>query len=159
NEYLRPVLAAEELERLDKAQGQWPLFPLTLVEIADKHPPALPGPKGPKALDELPADVRNKLKNKNGVYFPALQKALKSEKKWPGFAITVRTFRSAKNLLILPHELWPWGHMCLTKPMQDFVDKDLPKVMTGEEKTRLTTAEGKWPDYPVAIKEIAVAHR
>ena len=49
-EYLLPVLSKVEIDRLEKAQGQWPLYPMTLVELADKHPPALAGVKGFKIL-------------------------------------------------------------------------------------------------------------
>jgi hypothetical protein len=59
--YLRPMLSKDEQERLDKAEGQWPLYPMTLVELADKHPIALPSRLGPTLYKELPEDVRKRL--------------------------------------------------------------------------------------------------
>jgi hypothetical protein len=154
-EYLRPMLSKEEEDRLENAQGHWPLYPLTLVELADKHPPALPGPKGPKSFAELPTDVKNKFKNKNGNYIPKLVKA---EGRWPGFAIAVSGFAAGKKNYILPHELWASSKNCLSVPMQNFVGSKLLKVMNSEEKERLRNAEGKWPDYPNAIQDIASKH-
>jgi hypothetical protein len=60
-EYLRPMLSKDERDRLDKAEGQWPLYPMTLVEIADKHPIALPPRLGPTKFEQLPAEVRKSL--------------------------------------------------------------------------------------------------
>jgi hypothetical protein len=154
-EYLRPILSKEEQERLEKAQGQWPLYPLTLVELADRHPPALPGEKGPKSFAELPAEVRNKFKLKNGNYPPKL---LKAERHWPGFAVAIANYSSGKKFFILPHELWAWGHSCLSRQMQEFVEDKLNKAMDNDDKLRLIRAEGKWPDFPTAIQEIAQKH-
>ncbi len=155
NEYLRPFLTTEEEDRLAKAEGQWPRYPLALVEVADRHPPALPGAKGPTSLDELPTEVKNKLKNKKNEFPPVLVKA---PKKWPEFGSAVATFTATKKKFVLPQELWPWSRAGLSKPMQEFVDK-LQAVMSDAEKQRLEAAEGKWPAYPLAIKEIAAAHR
>ena len=46
-EYLLPGGVRREKDRLLKAKGRWPLYPLTLVELADKHPMALPQRNGP----------------------------------------------------------------------------------------------------------------
>ena len=44
------MLSPQEKERLAQAEGKWPEFPRTLVELADKHPPALPGVLGHKSI-------------------------------------------------------------------------------------------------------------
>ena len=149
------MLSREEEDRLEKAQGHWPLYPVTLVALADKHPPALPGPKGPKAYAELPTEVKNKLKFKNGKDPPKL---LKAEGRWPAFAIAVSSFAAAKKNVVLPHELWPTSKSGLSAPMQSFVDNKLRKVLADDEKARLGNAEGKWPDYPNAIQDLARKH-
>jgi hypothetical protein len=151
-EYLRPLLSKEEETRLDKAQGQWPLFPMTLVELTDKHPPALRGPKGPKTFDEMPAEVRKKFVTAKGIYPPKLVKAQGS---WPGFALAVVGFAKDKKGYLLPHEFWAWDHSCLSPPMQDFVERKLIKVLNVDEKLRLVNAGGKWPEYPTTIQELA----
>ena len=36
--------SAKVQDQLAKLEGQWPQYPMKLVELADKHPAALPGP-------------------------------------------------------------------------------------------------------------------
>jgi hypothetical protein len=155
NEYLRPMLSVEERDQLAKTEGQWPLYPVTLVSLADRHPPALPGEKGPKTLAELPTEVRNRLKTKTGAY-PA--RLVKAEKRWPQFAVAVTSFVKEKKNFTLPNELWPWGYSCLSTQMKDFVDKKLMPALDNDDKLRLILSEGKWPDYPVAVQEISKKH-
>ena len=72
--------------------------------------------------------------------------------------LLLTSFAAARKNFALPHELWPWGYHCLSHPMQEFVDKKLTKVMDSDDSGRLIRAEGRWPDYPLAIKEIANKH-
>jgi hypothetical protein len=62
-EYLWPMLSKEEQERLKDAEGSWPQYPLTLVELADKHPLALPHKHGPTKFAELPKGIQKHLKD------------------------------------------------------------------------------------------------
>src|SRR5262249_25079737 len=39
-----PLLGEEEEKRLTNAEGHWPLYPRTLVELSDRHPLTLPPP-------------------------------------------------------------------------------------------------------------------
>src|SRR5262249_27223151 len=55
-----------EKERLARAEGHWPLYPVTLVELADKHPLALPSQHGPAKLAELPVAVQAEMKSHFG---------------------------------------------------------------------------------------------
>ncbi len=154
-EYLRPLMSKEEEERLDKAQGQWPQYPIALVELADRHPPALPGPKGPKSFTELPSDVKIKFKSKGGSGPPRL---LKIEKTWPGFAISLSAYAKDRKIT-LPHELWPWDITCLSPPMQEFVKKRLTPLLDNKESLRLYHASStKWPEYPETIQELAAKY-
>ena len=50
-DYLLPKLTEDEKKQLTGAEGRWPDYPLALVEIASKHPSALP----PLRSEELPA--------------------------------------------------------------------------------------------------------
>src|SRR5205823_4653739 len=74
---LSPLLSDEEKERLAKAEGHWPLYPVTLVELADKHPLALPSHHGATQVSGLPAAVQKDMKNHFG-------KAGKKDKKDEG---------------------------------------------------------------------------
>ncbi|MCI0639661.1 MAG: hypothetical protein L0Y72_12280 [Gemmataceae bacterium] len=156
NDYLRPMLPKADKERLDKAQGQWPQYPVTLVELADKHPPALPGPEGPREFSQLPQEVRVKLLKAKLVTPPFLKKA---EGTWPGFGIAVSQLAS-KQKVVLPQELWPYSFRCLHVQTQDFVKKKLEPLLSPNQTLRLVRAEeaGKWPDYPQTIQELAREH-
>jgi hypothetical protein len=160
-EYLRPMLSREERERLDKAEaeGRWPLFPHTLVELADRHPVALPGAHGPTSFKELPQEVQRRLKSKavkSGDGIPP--KIKKAEGRFLPFAGAVTEFVAKRPGLQLPHELWPSRLRDLSPRMQDFVNKVLMKKLDQEEAKVLKAAEGKWPEYPQAIQELATRH-
>lgn len=154
NEYLRPVLSKEEEEQLEKAQGHWPLFPMTLVELADKHPPALPGANGPRTVAQLPTEVKLRLGKKKDVKLK-----IKEEGRWPAFAAAIADL-AHKRGIDLPHELWPTSFKGLSPAMQDFVKKKLEPLLTPPEQVRLARAEQnpKWPDYPELIQELARNH-
>ena len=55
--------------------------------------------------------------------------------------------------------LWAWDFKEPAKPMQDYVEKLEQSHLTDVERLSLHTAEGKWPDYPLAIQKLARDHR
>jgi hypothetical protein len=177
-EYLRPMLRAGEWERLEKAQGQWPLFPQTLVELADRHPPALQGAHGPTSLKELPGDLRRRLDwhlnalggkgdfkggkggfkgPKGGAEFFWRSYLNKAEGRWPGFALAVTDF-AARHGMAMPNELWPLRKRDLSPAVRQFLEDKLLPRLDNEEKKLLREKEGKWPEYPHTIQELAQRH-
>jgi hypothetical protein len=155
NEYLMPILSQAEKDRLKKAEGQWPAYPQTLVEIADRHPFALPGPEGPRHLHELPLPIQNRLKG-NKAKDPKFLRA--AEGRWPDFAVAVAEHVRKMPNYHLPNELWASSYQSLLTPMREYVDKTLRPVLTSDEKLDLIRAEGKWPDYPKLIQQLATDH-
>jgi hypothetical protein len=161
NEYLMPMLSADEKARLKKAEGTWPGYMQTLIEIADRHPFALPGLEGPRYFHELPQLVQQRFTFPKTKDHP--QKIKAAEGRWPQFAAAVveqnrqREKKQTQNLP-LPHELWAYNYQCLLRPMQEYVDKVLRPALTEDEKLRLLHASGNWPQYPQAIQELAQAH-
>lgn len=166
--YLQKMfLSPEEKDQLAKLEGQWPQFPMKLVELADKHPAALPGPMGPRNISELPAKLYNQLlakapkkisKEPAAQQSAALTRSLKiTASKWPEFGVELA--RAAKqNAIIFDHEFLAYNFDCLTKPMQEFMKAKLEPVLDGKESLRLANAIGKWPDYPQAIQDLADNH-
>lgn len=154
NDYLRMFLSREEIVRLTNAEGQWPGYLRTLVELADKHPPALPGADGPKTLGELPVELLVRLKLNKPVGGKKLQ-----EGRWPGFATALARRAKTQNNTVLPFELWAYNYSCLSPQMKDFVDKKLQPSLTSDEKLRLLHAEtdALWPAYPQTIHDLARA--
>jgi hypothetical protein len=152
DQYLKYMLSAEEKDRLSKAEGQSPRFLQTLVELADRHPPALPGPNGPRTLAQLPNEVKDRL----NLNLKKPGKVIKGKEGWPLLAVSVAEMAFKKNV-ILPNELWPTSDKGLNPPMKAFLKK-LSPLLSMQEKVKLTDAAGKWPEYPETIQELASAH-
>jgi hypothetical protein len=150
-DYLFRLLTAEEKDRLLRAEGQWPLFPMTLVELADRHPPALPGAEGPRFFADLPKGVQLNIK---------VNMALKTkfvEGRWPEFAIKMSEL-AAKRGVAFPHEWWAFGYKALSEPMQKFLDTELKPKLDREDLAKLARAEGRWPEYPETLQKLAAQH-
>jgi hypothetical protein len=162
-EYLLPALTDEEKDRLEKAKGQWPQFPMTLVAIAAKYPPALPGTHGPKSLKELPQDIRVLLMKDERVKvkkdFDLLAKVYKlKDGTWPEFGTRLANHAKSRGL-IFPHEFLAYNEDCLAPAMKQFLNKTLLPVLDADQKLRLAGAILKWPEYPRTIQELAEAHQ
>jgi hypothetical protein len=166
-DYLLQFLTPGEKDRLEAAKGQWPLFPMTLIELADKHPAALPGPHGPKSFAELPTEVQKKcmlaapkfLKKETvpASYLAKLFAREVKEGQWPQFGMQLAAAASQRGI-VFDHEFLAYKKDCLEPRMQDFVVKTLQPLLDGDEKIRLAESIGKWPDYPQAIQDLATAH-
>jgi hypothetical protein len=155
NDVLWRNLNKDERERLAKAEGQWPLYPQTLVELADNHPPALPAADGPRAFADLPKAVRDSIINKK-IVLPIKSLRL-FEGRYPEFAMKLTGLASEKKV-ILPLEWWVYNFNGLNPPMQDFLKKKMEPLLDRKELRRLVEAEGKWPEYPETIEKLALAH-
>ncbi|MFO0969402.1 MAG: hypothetical protein U0793_27920 [Gemmataceae bacterium] len=155
DEVLKRFVTEEEWNRLITAQGEWPRFPILLVKLADKYPPALPGPRGPTRWSELPANVQKLFKKA-----PKFAKA--AEGKWPQFGKAVALAaenRGGGEKGLLPNELWPYNEKGLSREMQDFYKNKLWPALTEDEKKRMNEeVTHRWPDYPLAIQALAKAH-
>jgi hypothetical protein len=154
-ESLFPMLSPEEKERLLRSRGQWPAFPETLVELADKHPIRLPGPTtGPSRFDELPPGVQARLPDLRDAPPPFVRLA---EGIWPDYAQTVTVY-ARNNKIRLPRQLGPCRPEEFSQAVREFRETKLLPVLTEEEKRRLTRAEGLWPQYPRVLREAARRH-
>ncbi|MCI0457245.1 MAG: hypothetical protein L0Z62_09730 [Gemmataceae bacterium] len=167
NEYLKPMLTASERERLEKAEGRWPLFPQTLVELADRHPLALQGAHGPTSFKDLPTKLQLRInqalakgpkdfkgpKGGDGFWRGRLKGA---SGRWPGFALAV-TDLAYWHKIPMPNEfeLWPLRSSDLSLPVRKFVEEKLRPRLNKDEGKLLRDKEGKWPEYPHTIQELA----
>jgi hypothetical protein len=160
-EYLLPFLSAEEKDRLAHAEGRWPDYPRTLVEIASKHPSALPPPRLPKSLAELPVPIQNRVIDKKGT---GKKKALLTQlHKFEGreeFASKVVEVATKKGVgQPFEFEYWASNHRALLAPMKKFVEEQLKPVLDTAEKKTLLDSENGWPFYPQTIQELAQKHK
>jgi hypothetical protein len=157
-DYLLPLLNPQEKVRLQKAEGHWPLYPHTLVTLADRYAPALPGHTTFQRWEDLPGEVQKKLQKPK-----AKAKIPPRIKQWDGrpelFPRKIAEWAQTASV-VLPHELWPYSNKCLSRPVQEFVLKKLQPVLSAEEMLILARAEDKreWPEYPLTLKKLAENH-
>jgi hypothetical protein len=148
-------LNPEEKERLKHAEGKWPLYARTLLELADRHPAGLPGPAtGPKHQKDLPPEVKRRLMKLTDADRDRLKQ---HAGKWPDYAVEVTKIIRDKGLG-MPEELGPARLSQMPEPVREFVEKKLLPVLTRQEKEHLKAAEGRWPDYPKALLDLSRAH-
>ncbi len=151
---LMPQLNAEEKVKLKKAEGQTPLYARTLLELVDKYPGTLPGPPtGPTQQKDLPKDVRQKLQTLPPKDRPRLRN---NEGPWPDYAIAVT--EAIRRNGTMPTELGPCKPKDFSEAVQQFIEKQLLPQLDEQEKEKLAKAEGRWPDYPRAVRDLARAH-
>jgi len=178
---LESQLPPFEREKFRKAREMiveeraWFRYVSMVAELGDRFP-LLPGPPdGPRTFEMLPKAVRDILE-RDKVFSkkrPALPKEMQAvQGTWPGFAIAVADF-AAQHKIILPDTFGPTTKTALPIEVQTFLEKSLEptlkKIEAGESRekaflakeqlARLAAAEGKWPDYPRTIMELARANR
>ncbi len=163
-DYLLPRLAPAEKARLQWAEGKV-VFPYVLVELADRHPPALPGERGPTHVAELPTDVQDHLKKvvarkrPKGWEFIYNKRIRPWEGKWPRFGTAVSSLAVQMKARLSPRfEFWPARPEDLSREVRAFVDKQLWPRLEPAERDQLTNKQGRWPDYPQTIQALAGRH-
>ena len=149
---LYPLLSDEEKQRLKNAEGRW-LYGATLAELADRHPIVLPPSPtiGPVRYQDLPPQIQRR-------FLKVLDRArLRDvEGKWPDFALYIAEVARSRNLPLPP--LGPCRPREFTPAVQQFLDRELLPKLDEKEKQRLKAAEGRWPDYPQLLLELARTH-
>jgi hypothetical protein len=168
---LRPRLSNDEQRRLDWAQENRAQFAKVLVDLADRHPPALPGLRGPTKLSQLPLFLQQRInqlfkasKDPRRRQIESLRRKVKdAEGTWPDYGTAVaavaRFYRANNVGPAIPFELWPAGPRDLSGPVGQFLVRKLRPVLNNEQKQRLKASLGKWPDFPLALQELAKEHR
>lgn len=183
NEYLKNLktqIPASQRDRLEIYQDQklqdieWLRYLRLVVDLADRYP-LIPGPQdGPRSYDALPKGVKDSLEraDRNFTKKKSLPQDLqKSLGRWPDFAVAVSNYAKA-NRIPLSEPIAPATRAEMPPEVQAFVDK-LETVLRRQEKSeranqaaaasrdlaRLKDAEGKWPDYPRTIVDLAKQHR
>ncbi len=162
-EFLLPYIPESEKKRLASAEGRWPDYPMTLVEIASIRPTALPPPRVeelPTKFSQFPVPVQQRFFDKKAgvVKGKVLQQLRQFE--GPNFATKAAEIALRDNKLPIGFEYLACNDKSLMKPMQEFVKMQLlPALKDDADRRKLTDNLGKWPYYPQAIQELAKKHQ
>jgi hypothetical protein len=156
-EALRPLLTADEWNRLLQSQGKNPLFLRTLVELADKHPMKLPPGTviGPTRFEELPSELQARL-TKVKDWPPAA--AQPAEGKWPEYALEVVAFARAHKVTLPKQQLGPCRPAEFSPSVRRFREEQLLPALGADDVALLNKAEGNWPRYPRLLLQMARKH-
>ncbi|MBL8799503.1 MAG: hypothetical protein JNM56_36815, partial [Planctomycetia bacterium] len=160
---LMPLLSTEEEQRLRNAEGKWPRYPRTLIELLDQHPLTVEGPIGPVFIRDTPMNPLTMVyleKDKN--LRPLYNRLKDSEGKWPEYGQAVReATRSGfvkKFIVPLHPKFMPGNAADFPPPVQEFVNRKLKPALDDAELVQLRAAEGQWPNYPQLLLELAAKH-
>jgi hypothetical protein len=153
---LTPLLTDEERRDLKAAENQWPLYPRTLVRLADNHPVLAPGaPHVVRRIDDLPVELRDRLTKLKNWPPPFVTKA---EGKWPEFAIAVANLVRKRKAGPLPRQFFPARPAEFPAPIRAFLANRLEPALTADERTRYDAAKGLWPEFPRLVLFLAREH-
>jgi hypothetical protein len=160
---LEPMLSDDEQNRLKKfldepRRGPMPWLPWmrAVADLSDRHPVLSLDPRY-RSKKDLPPEYQKALDNPPD---SAAKRAVANlpEGKWPQFAIEATKLLRSWNMP-MPQQLGPASAKEISPAVVDFVQGPLAGALTEHEKERLKQAEGKWPDYPKALHELAKAHK
>lgn len=150
-------LAPEELSEykrtlaLGERDGAWAWHGLLVYEFARDHP-YLPEPADPKLMFTELRDLSEPMKlfRKNG-----LQRMNAVSGKWPEFPLEA-TQHALPKVTLPP--LGPAKVPDFREPARTFVTEKLLPALTKDEARELARIEGKWPEYPQRLVQLAHKH-
>ena len=155
-------LTTDESRRLDFIRKEterdraWFQYGAVLLELADRHP-SLPEPKsGPTVtqLDQLPKVIQTELLRKPVV----MQNRLRPNVgKWPDFALAINAENRIQKLGTLPPH-GPSRPGEFREPVERFLTDALQPKLTPIQILELKRLEGRWPEYPRKMLELAKTH-
>jgi hypothetical protein len=155
-QHLLPMLSPEEKARLRPKEPEARRNPMswfaTIVELSDRHPVLSLKPQY-LTRKELPAEYRDVLEKPPKTIPPQQVRSalarLPAEGKWPDFPVAVsRLVQSWVGPRSV--QLGPSRAQEISPAVVRFVERLSP-----EDQKRLQAVEGRWPDYPLMLHEIA----
>ena len=155
---IKQQLSSEQLEKVGKLEGKKGAFVKMMLDFAEDNPPLPLNKMGVKYLSfkDLPPEVSAQLKTlkQTGVYKPF--ELIKSEKKWPAFARGVTEIIRRSD----PAFNYEFGACKFEDLPEDVrvVVNELLQMLQDDEMVKLQAVEGKWPDYPLMLRDLARVH-
>ncbi len=138
-----------------KKDGLWFLYGVMVYRLSLAHPglPEPGGDKGPMTDIVHPSDLSRELRKK-GVNFQQEKKF--SRGKWPEFALEVT--ETCRKINFVHEPFGPCKPGAFTEPVNLFLVELQQKKLAPAERERLKKDEGKWPEYPRLMIELAREH-
>lgn len=156
NKSLVPTLTHTEREELNKAaRSSWPEYAQQITDKAEKHPIQVPPSERPGVMSfrDLPKEFTQALLDR-----PPRPRDLDGEKlrnlqgRWPNFALAVDRVARGRKLALPDKPLGPCKPDEFVPAVRRFIE-ELRKDAAAAKK--LDEAQGKWPDYPFVVMELA----
>jgi hypothetical protein len=156
NRSLRPTLTLGERDELHRAYlRSWADYAQQLTSLAEKHPILVPPAEriGAQYLRDLPNGYLQSLlvkpKGKDG----EAHTIRNLQGRWPDFALEVARAAHARKISLPDKPLGPCKPEEFVPVVQRFINTELRKDSAIAKK--LDEAQGKWPDYPLAVMSLA----
>jgi len=154
-------LGREDRGRLAGAEGKWPVYARTLMDLSDRYPvlPPKAGETAPTKWDELPKDVKDRLFKEHNKHLGQLNAV---QGKWPDYALAVTRLAHDGKRDFKGRRVPPLG---ASRPEQfapetkAFIEDRLYPVLSEAERRELDSRLGHWPEYPETLHELARKHR
>jgi hypothetical protein len=165
--HLKENLSDAQRQALDEARaaadehGYHFWYAREVVRLADLHP-ILPGKVGPRDFASLPKEVLT-YQVRNDPQFrkkgPATRELRRAQGRWPEFALELTRY-CQRNKLTLPVPLGDCRKEDMPREVRDYLTRTLePQLKRSVEgradQKALDDAQGKWPEYPRLILELA----
>ncbi|HJZ93752.1 MAG TPA: hypothetical protein VKE40_22950 [Gemmataceae bacterium] len=168
---LKPNLSENERKALDEAQaaiddGNYFWYAFEVARLSHLHP-ILPGKVGPKDWASLPIEDKNYLLQNDKHFakrgWQELKELRRTQGRWPEFALELADY-CQKNKFELPVPLGDCRKLQMPAEVREFLNKSLEPQLQRTESGRaelkaLNDAEGKWPEYPRMIIDLARKHK
>jgi hypothetical protein len=178
---LESQVSPQDRERLHKAriaaqEGRMYAYWRVILELSERYT-LLPGPPdGPRNFESLPKSLAVSLEQKKNKAYPRALVA--AQGRWPDFAIAV-TENARQRRIAMPEQLGPAKKTDMPPDLRAFIDKELEPTLAKAARheknekadkkeradqatrdlARLHDAEGKWPEYPRTVLELARSYK
>jgi hypothetical protein len=157
---LLPTLTHTERDELDKASRKsWPEYARQLTALAETHPILVPPSDRPGAVTfkDLPPGYVQTLLGRPGKPKTFDNHGFKElrdlQGRWPDFALAVVRVARGRKVALPDKPLGPCKPDEFLPRVRQFIDDQLRKDPAAARK--LDEAQGKWPEYPFAVMELA----
>ncbi len=154
---LIPTLTHTEREELRKTYlRSWPEYAQQLTALAEKHPILVPPGERPGATSfaDLPKGYAQTLAAKQPIKPRELDghRLRDLQGRWPNFALAIDRLARSRKVALPDKPLGP----CKPEEFVPAVRQVIEQLRKDPAAARkLDEAQGKWPDYPFAVMELA----